>query len=401
MKQGDKFLKIVMFLLAAAVLLYFGHAAVRYLSAPLTTVPALEYEANAGITLTGYVVRDEILLQSAEPLVVPLCEEGAHIGSGQAVAAVYGSADALTQQNKIAALEAQLHQLQYATDPGRSMRTLHRDIALLLTEYAICQTGQQSGDAAELADELKGLVLRSSTDDTGMEHLLEEQAALERQHSSLVSQTGAINQIPAPEPGYFSGKTDGYEAVLTPTSVTGMTLAQYDALASAAEAVPANAYGKLIRSDRWYYITAAESGALGTLAAGDAVTLVFARDAATRMEMQVEQLEAGDDGRTLLVLSCERYMPRITLLRNQTCDLIFASYSGLRVPKNAVHVDKDGQSGVYVLEGAIARWKPIELLYETSDNYVAKLDTSSTGNLWPGDEILLGNNLHDGKVVYP
>ena len=56
---------------------------------------------------------------------------------------------------------------------------------------------------------------------------------------------------------------------------------------------------------------------------------------------------------------------------------------------------------MYVLEGAVARFKPVELVYEMSETYViVALDTSSTKNLWPGDEILLGDGLYDGKVVY-
>lgn len=47
MKQGDKFLKITMILIAAAVFSYFGYALYGYFSSPLSTVTALEYEADA------------------------------------------------------------------------------------------------------------------------------------------------------------------------------------------------------------------------------------------------------------------------------------------------------------------------------------------------------------------
>ena len=400
MKQGDKFLNIVMFLLAAAVLIYFGHAAVGYLSAPLTTVTALEYEANAGVTLTGYVVRNESILTSDETFVVPTLPEGAHVGYGQAVANIYGSADALQQEAELAVLEEQLRQLDHALDPALSLRTLNHDIAGLLTEFSV-RSALRQGETTDLSTELKGLVIRRGTDEAGMARLQEQQAALEQQYAALTAQTGAQQQLITAEPGYFSGKTDGYEAVLTPESAAAMTLADYDALEQAAQPVPAGAYGRLIRDDRWYYVAAAESAAVEALSVGDTIRLAFARDTGVRPEMTVERVTSGGDGRTLLLLSCDRHMPQITLLRKQTCDLIFSSYSGLRVPKKALHIDKNGQSGVYVLEGAIARWKPVELLYETSDNYVAKLDTSSTNNLWPGDEIILGNHLHDGKVVYP
>ena len=116
--------------------------------------------------------------------------------------------------------------------------------------------------------------------------------------------------------------------------------------------------------------------------------------------MRIERIGEAEDGMRLLVLSGSRFVRSVTLLRRQTCDLIFRSYSGLRVPKEAVRTDEAGATGVYVLEGAVARWKQIEVCYETTENYVATLDVSSTDNLWPGDEILLGDGLYDGKVVY-
>ena len=93
-------------------------------------------------------------------------------------------------------------------------------------------------------------------------------------------------------------------------------------------------------------------------------------------------------------------MQDVTLLREQSADVVFASYSGLRVPKDAVRVDESGQPGVYVLEGAAAKWKTIEILHDNGESYVVKLDKSSTDNLWPGDEVIVNaKNLYNGKVV--
>lgn len=55
---------------------------------------------------------------------------------------------------------------------------------------------------------------------------------------------------------------------------------------------------------------------------------------------------------------------------------------------------------MYILEGTLAKWKPITILHDTGESYVVTLDTSSTNNLWPGDEMIINaKNLYDGKVV--
>ena len=69
-------------------------------------------------------------------------------------------------------------------------------------------------------------------------------------------------------------------------------------------------------------------------------------------------------------------------------------------PWNVTVVDEKGQPGVYVLEGASAKWKPITILHDNGESYVVKLDKTSTDNLWPGDEVIVNaKNLYDGKVV--
>ena len=115
--------------------------------------------------------------------------------------------------------------------------------------------------------------------------------------------------------------------------------------------------------------------------------------------MKVEKITPEEDGSRLLILSCDKYMQDTTLLRQQSADIVFSSYAGLQVPKQTVRV-LDGQTGVYVLEGNMASWKPIKILYDNGESYVVEKDKSSTGNLWPGDEIIVGaRNLYDGKVV--
>ena len=77
------------------------------------------------------------------------------------------------------------------------------------------------------------------------------------------------------------------------------------------------------------------------------------------------------------------WLEQVFTIRPSTCrlirDVIFHSYSGLRVPREAVcYSEETGSAGVYVLEGAKAVWKDIQLLYDNGDTYIAALDQSST-----------------------
>lgn len=398
MKQGDKFLKILMLLMAVVVLSYFGYALYGYFSSPLSTVTALEYEADAGAVVTGYVVRDEELLSSKQPIVVPTLSEGERVGAGQTVAVAYDSDDAVQRQAEIQNLRQQVQQLTYATDATLSPANLSRQIDNLLVRYAV-QTAE-GGIDTDLGDRLKGLLLRSDAGDDALASLSAERDALEAELSRLTAEESGGTALSVDTTGYFSGTADGYESVLTPEALETMDLAFYESLPEAAESVDPQVYGRLILSDRWYFVTALSKDQLGEAEVGDTVRLTFAQNPQEEMALQIQRIVSDDGETALLILSGDSHLPSVTLLRKQACTLIFETYAGLRVPKEALHVDEDGNTGVYVLEGAVARWKPVEILYASSDDYVAKLDQSSTDTLWPGDEILLGSNLYDGKVVY-
>ena len=119
------------------------------------------------------------------------------------------------------------------------------------------------------------------------------------------------------------------------------------------------------------------------------------------LEMTVTRADRSGTEYGLLVLSSDWQLFDVSAQRVLQADVIFRSYAGLRVPKEAVcYSEESGSAGVYVLVSGKAVWKNVELLYDNGENYIAALDQSSTENLWPEDLILLDTReLYDGKVV--
>lgn len=402
MKQGKRYTNLILWILLAAVVAWLGYSVTSSLYEPLTTVTAVEYEAGAGYYATGFVVRDESLIRSSYDITVLSATEGEHVSSGASVATGYLTDGAQQRQSRIAELRSQLEQLGYAYQYSANIAdqaALDGEIKSALASMSRYIARRDMNSASDLSPELKGLVLRRSADDTDPETIRVQIDALQSELDGLLSQaendTRAVRVSAA---GYFSGVVDGYEAVLTPEVLDTLSVMQYQALA--ARPVEADAVGKLIHGDTWYYVTAVPSDEARDVSVGDRVQVSFARDFYEQIDMRVERVGASEAGYRMLVLSCDRYMQNVTLLREQSADVVFTSYPGLRVPKDAVRVDETGQPGVYVLESAVARWKPINILHDNGESYVVELDKSSTGNLWPGDEVIVSaKNLYDGKVV--
>lgn len=401
MKQGKSYFTVILWILLAAIAAYFGYNVVSSLYAPLMTATVTPYEAGAGYYASGFVVRAEELLYSQYGTTVLNCAEGAHVAANDTVATGYRSEDAKTRQTRIDELSGQIEQLQYAWSAVSSVydqAALDADIAGDLAQLSRYLALRDMNSVSDLSPELKGLILRRTGSDSDSSSLQARISTLQAELETLEAQSaGDTSAILAGKAGTFSAAVDGYESVLTPERLMEMTVAEFESVQP--DETDANAIGRLVTSATWYYACVVPASELSGVEEGDRATLTFARDYYQPVTMRVARLGGNEAGSRLLVLSSDRALQNVTLLRQQSAEIVFTSYSGLRVPKSAVRVE-NGQTGVYILEGTLAKWKPITILHDTGESYVVTLDTSSTNNLWPGDELIINaKNLYDGKVV--
>ena len=401
MKQGKSYFTVILWILLAAIAAYFGYNVVSSLYAPLMTATVTPYEAGAGYYASGFVVREEELLYSQYGTTVLNCAEGAHVAANDTVATGYHSEDAKTRQTRIDELSGQIEQLQYAWSAVSSVydqAALDADIAGDLAQLSRYLALRDMNSVSDLSPELKGLILRRTGSDSDSGSLQARISTLQAELETLEAQSaGDTSAILAGKAGTFSAAVDGYESVLTPERLMEMTVAEFESVQP--DETDANAIGRLVTSATWYYACVVPASELSGVEEGNRATLTFARDYYQPVTMRVARLGGNEAGSRLLVLSSDRALQNVTLLRQQSAEIVFTSYSGLRVPKSAVRVE-NGQTGVYILEGTLAKWKPITILHDTGESYVVTLDTSSTNNLWPGDELIINaKNLYDGKVV--
>ena len=401
MKQGKSYFTVILWILLAAIAAYFGYNVVSSLYAPLMTATVTPYEAGAGYYASGFVVREEELLYSQYGTTVLNCAEGAHVAANDTVATGYRSEDAKTRQTRIDELSGQIEQLQYAWSAVSSVydqAALDADIAGDLAQLSRYLALRDMNSVSDLSPELKGLILRRTGSDSDSGSLQARISTLQAELETLEAQSaGDTSAILAGKAGTFSAAVDGYESVLTPERLMEMAVAEFESVQP--DETDANAIGRLVTSATWYYACVVPASELSGVEEGDRATLTFARDYYQPVTMRVARLGGNEAGSRLLVLSSDRALQNVTLLRQQSAEIVFTSYSGLRVPKSAVRVE-NGQTGVYILEGTLAKWKPITILHDTGESYVVTLDTSSTNNLWPGDELIINaKNLYDGKVV--
>ncbi|MCD7821823.1 MAG: hypothetical protein LUG64_06410 [Clostridiales bacterium] len=420
MKPGTRIVKIVMWAFFLGAIAYFCVYTYHVLFSSYETASLYSYTAEDTVDTTGYMVRDESVLDGGAELQEVVVAEGETVATGDTLAVVYSTQEALDRHTEIKELEARLESLQYILSHsagGSDNSTLNSEIIDSIVDLRAMTASGSLTELEDLSSELKTLMFRRDYTYNGSSALTEEITELVDYVESLAAENQSYTTtISAPASGTFSSMVDGYESVLTSASVKDLTPAQLDDLLDQREEVAddGSSLGKLISAPTWYYAAELTEEDSERLKIGDTVTLRF-NSLDRTIDMAVESLSKADGGVVCAVFSSDKYLSETTLLRDQTADIILDTVTGYRVDKSAVHVENEsGDIGVYRLYGTQAVWVSVEILWEGEDYYlidepteydeegeaVSTTQLEDAKSLRDGAEIIVkGRDLYDGKVI--
>ena len=418
MKQGKPVITVAITAIAVALVIYFGFYVAK-VSEPYTTALAYTYTSNDSAEAVGILVRQETVLPAQTGIVDVTRSEGEKVGVGQSVAQVYRDSQAQTNQADLEALADQIQLLEYSSDGGGVDSAAKLDENILQAVTAL-HAASGVGDYNQLEDQartLKSTVLKRGYvygKGLGAEELSQKLNDLKSQYAALKQQTSSsTSSVRAPQSGVFSTLVDGYETAVTPQTVFQLTPASLSALLAGQGKEAGGGMGKLITSTRWYFAAALPVSVAERLKEGSTATLRFSGDFDQDIDMRVDQVGQAEGDKSVVVFSTDRYLSQSTLLRQQTAELIFNSWSGLRIPKQALRMEKStytdketGQEvqnnrlGVYALLGGRAEFKTVEVVTEGDDYYVVRSTTDESDALRAGDEVIVrATELYDGQLL--
>lgn len=408
MKQGKPVINSVMIALAAALAIYFGVYLFKSFDTPYSSTLAYRYTQLDSTAVEGIIARDELVIPGQGGIVDVTRSEGERVGAGQTVAMVYRDSQAQAGQAELESLATEAALLTFAMNQSgdvESAAKLDETILQSLVELRDAASRNRFSDLNDMVVEVKsGVLKRSYTygEDLTAGDLNARLADLKSQISALKNQSaGEVSRIKAQSSGTFSNRVDGFEGSVTPTSVRSLTPVQLRDLIDQGRKTDHEAVGKLITNERWSYAALVPNATVQRLKVNDVVTLRFTGDFAQDVEMQVDHIGEVVDGLAVVVFSSTRYLAETTLLRQQSAEIIFEHYSGIRVPKSALRMLKGTytdeetgeevpytQLGVYVLVAGRTEFKPVKVLSEASDYYVLQPAASDRKALREGDEVI-------------
>lgn len=403
MKHKRSIGRVILAVLGLAALLMGGLSLLRAASTPISTSVVTRSVEEETVSLSGYVAREELVLDNPSGILTLLLNEGEKVGVDQTIAIRYSSDDALELQQELEALRVKEQQLQYAESvalgAASALRLDSEILQQLLTLRSKLSTVGLGGETESVIASLRTMVMQRDYSAEG-EDPTEELNAVRSEIAALEKRLARSAQtITAPVAGIYSAAVDGYEAVLTPESIRTLAPSQLSLLQPTDDH---SSLGKLISSATWYFTVAMESSAADGLKVGRSALLRFSGSVTEKLSCRVEAIGEEESGRRTVVFSCSSHLADMTQARKVDAELIRDSWSGLKVPKKALRVDENGQAGVYCLVGLTARFKPVRVIYTGADDCLVEPDEprSETLRIREGDEVIISaRELYDGKTV--
>ena len=388
--------KTVAAVLVVLLSLYIAIPVVRQVTGRYETEPVTYITVTESGNTSGVIVRAEKLLSTDMPYVSLLAENGEEVAANSAVAVAVqnqSSLDVAHRANEVETeinyLRSLLSRLSTASD-NAEQETALRSAVYRLSEASMREdAGELDSAVATLSTLLRGSAAQNSE---------EELNALIRETEDLRGQLSERDYLYAPAAGVFSAETDGFEG-LTPAVLDGITPEGVENLRAQGSDVADNVIGKVVTNHAWYYAAVMAEKDSDRLRVGDVTSLDFGYRSSRTVRASVRSISPTDrEGQVAVVFRCSSALAETLSLRLAEAEVVFRSYSGLRVPKKAVHVE-DGKTVVYTVSAGQMERKSVDILYTGEDFYLVEAGSEGS-SLRAGNELIIsGKNLKDGNVV--
>lgn len=412
-KQGINSGRLTFVLVAVVILLYLGRQVFGAFSVTTETVPATQVSVNDSITAQAWFFRDEIPISGKTgESVKHIVYSGERVQQDAPLAIVYSDEDALSLSQQLDPLENRIASLntvlQSATD-GADAAKIDQMIILSIQQMAEQAKAGSGGALSKAADSLRTLSLRRQADSVDAAAITAERDTLVAERDRLnIQLAGHTTQMNAPTSGYFSEVVDGYEQILTLEALQEITVEQFRTLIQTRQEPDESVWGKMIQGFTWYLVAEIPQEDADRLSVGSSLRVNLLQ-ASMEVPVSVHAVvkDRGSDA-ALVVLSGTDFNSELVSMRQQPVEIILSTYSGLKVPKEAVYVQEytasDGTvqsgTGVFILSGSVQKFKVINKLYETEDFYVVEQSATNPDMLVEQDQIIVrGKNLQNNMVV--
>jgi len=381
MKRSDFFIKLTTAVLLLAIVAYIGVFLYNTFLNVFDTTEAFSYTIEETLDSQGYIVRTETVLSEAGINAHPIVSEGERVAAGQVVAVEYFSREALATADEIRTLRLQIAQ----AEAQRNLGDIEGFGAIMDLSRAVNLRDFDRLDEISLTVEAN--IFMRDVDISQIHRRLE----------FLESQQLNARDITSPYSGTFSQVVDGFEHI-NPDMLSNLVPSELQSFFQSP--TPSAGSGKVVTAFKWYYAAVMSNTDSAFLSIGDRRIVRFYGNFNAEIEMVVESLGRREDGYTVVLFSTDRGVHEITSLRSIRANIVANTITGIRVPREALHLDDDGTTYIFLQTAGFAERVDVEILEEAGDSFLVRDGIEAGTPLRVGSIIIVrANNLYHGRVV--
>lgn len=412
MKSKDRLLKILSAFAALIIVLFFASEIYNLTTKSFMTQIVYEQTVLDTVDARMFVIREEsVLTVPTSGVTVPLADNAERVSKGSSIAAVFMSEESAENyvelqslQNKLSAYQKIDGQLRLA---NIDLEKLNDEINSEFKEILDCSYNNDFENLDEyklaLSEKLsrKQISLDKDVDCT------QKIATLQNEIAELSATSTPAQIITAEASGYYVSKEDGFENVISVENIDNLTEEELkSALDSEKKDATAGSIGKIIDGYNWYVATIVDSVHASAFSKDKPITLIFGDSEEDSVSTYLYSVKKINDKESLVVFRCTLMNEKLSSLRKINGKIVINNFTGLKVDRDAVRLDENGNTGVYVRRGNIVNFRSVYIVY-SEDSFVVAVKPSENSDielpythLKQYDEVVIsGKELKDGMVI--
>ena len=341
--KNKKINKIIIGIIAILIVCYLGYTIYLLIKEPTDVFTIEEGKVYLEETDIGYIIRDETVVkgENYKNGMEQIKTEGEKAAKGESIFRYYSkNEESLIKQ--IAELDVKIQEAMATTqtNPFQSdvkilENQIDQKVELLNKTTDIAKLTEYKKEINELVTKKSNIIGEKSPSGSYLKQLQDQRTALENELNS------GAEYITAPESGIVSYKVDGLEETLTKENFSTLTKEYLEKLNLKTGKIIATSdeCGKIINNFECYIATISSSQEAKNAKIGDDVKIRLSNN--TEVDAEIAYISQENEEENLIVLQIDEQIEELTNYRKISFDLIWWSYSGLKVPNQAI-VEQDG-----------------------------------------------------------
>ena len=341
--KNKKINKIIIGIIAILIVCYLGYTIYLLIKEPTDIFTIEEGKVYLEETDIGYIIRDETVVkgENYKNGMEQIKTEGEKAAKGESIFRYYSkNEESLIKQ--IAELDVKIQEAMATTqtNPFQSdvkilENQIDQKVELLNKTTDIAKLTEYKKEINELVTKKSNIIGEKSPSGSYLKQLQDQRTALENELNS------GAEYITAPESGIVSYKVDGLEETLTKDNFSTLTKEYLENLNLKTGKIIATSdeCGKIINNFECYIATISSSQEAKNAKIGDDVKIRLSNN--TEVDAEIAYISQENEEENLIVLQIDKQIEELTNYRKISFDLIWWSYSGLKVPNQAI-VEQDG-----------------------------------------------------------